>query len=757
MATALPRWFLAPLYAAAIVFLSFPACTVHTGTRTPTSTLDGSVSAAPPIQIPRAPDPADAVFLGSQHSCVLSVSGKVACWGRNKHGQLGNGDYRGRELPVEIAELDSVAELALGRAHSCARLGSGKVWCWGDNAQGQLGDGRAGADRKSPRPVLVTGLNDAVELVSGDAHLCARRRTGAVVCWGDNRHGQLANRTRPSWSTPVAIAGLADARSVAAGASHSCALRSNRSTICWGSNRQGQLGDGSTRDHERPSPVRGLSLVSKITASGTRSCAVHVDDRVSCWGAGNPHPQMLAGLRTVAELALGPTHACARDQRGTLRCWGNNSDGRLGDGSTRRRIKPGARVELEPAKSVAVGSMHSCAVTQEGKLYCWGDNREGLLGGRNNPPAPNSGDNTLVWPRGIESAIEIVAGGQHSCALADDSTAVCWGDNRHGQLGDRSTRGHQDPIKVAGLDEVIALAAGKGHSCAAKRTGDVFCWGDNKSGQVSGARERKGILSPVPVPGLTGARAVAAGDSHSCAIVDSGKIRCWGSDEHGQLGDGPGDKSGAARGRVTTIFDAVELSLGARHSCARRRTGTIVCWGENRWGQLGNGAGAAQLKTLIHAPVNALKVSGAAEVASGSEFTCARMATGSVVCWGRNDHQQLGSGTRSNVWTTRVPAKNVVGARTIASGARHVCVGLGGEVSCWGDGEEGQLGRGSTRNAPLARPGPSLRVKAIAAGDNHSCALLLSGEVACWGSNKQGQLGSPKRTFSARPQRVERP
>ena len=741
----LPGWSVALL-----LMLSLAACT-QGSTREPSAGPDRGPAAREetPSQEPTA------IAAGAGHSCVLRDNGRVVCWGANKSGQLGDGSSDDRSRPTPVVGISDAVELALGREHSCARRKNGAVACWGSNARGQLGDGSGAPGASSSRPVAVRGLLDARALASGDDHVCALREGGAVVCWGANADGQLGNKTRSFWNEPAPIRGLADATGLAAGARHSCAQRQSGAVICWGANDKGQLGDGSTRGHERPAAVSNLPPVAAIAAAGSQTCGV-AKQAVLCWGEAlggkavtRPRKLAESGGDSFVELELGPRHGCLRQQSGTVRCWGINGDGRLGDGTLETRPGPVSVAGLGAARDLALGRRHSCALREDGGVSCWGDDAGGALGqGDDAEGGSERGGVRRVLD--LRDAIDLVAGDEFSCALRATGAVLCWGRNDKGQLGDGGGESRPQPVAVAPIEDGVSLASSSAQACAVRRTGAVVCWGANEGGQL-GRAGGSGVRRPTPVLKITDATAVALGSTHGCALRRSGEVQCWGSDEEGQLGDGAGSRGG----RVAQLRDAVELSAGRAHTCARRAGGTVVCWGANNQGQIGNSISASQLKQPVVFPASVTKVAGAAQVVAGFEHGCARLSTGKLVCWGRNDAGQLGSGTLSQVWTSRVPVRDLAGATALAIGPVHACAAAGARVSCWGDNGAGQAGFAAP-SSPTPRPGVAgLEVAALALGRAHSCARLRSGEVACWGSNEHGQLGDGGRSVSPRPVEVE--
>ena len=359
-----------------------------------------------------------------------------------------------------------------------------------------------------------------------------------VQCWGLNTYGQLGNGSSTQSTIPVLVTGLSTAVVLGAGNSHSCALRFDGTIECWGLNANGQLGDGTTTDSSLPVIVSGISSALDLTAGNDHNCARLDDDSVQCWGL--------------------------------------NDNGQLGDGTTTQSDTPVAVSGISTAKAVAAGAAHSCALLSSGGVVCWGLNSNGQLGNggptQSNTPVAVSGIPTNATPP--VSAIAIAAGGAHSCALLSDSTIECWGLNDHGQLGNNSTANQfVIPVIVSGIHTATAIAAGVGYSCALLSNGTVQCWGLNANGQL-GNGDTTDSRIPVAVSGfISPAVAIASGGSHSCALLSSGKINCWGLNANGQLGNGSTANSSTPV-NVSGINDAASIAGGNGHSCARISSGT---------------------------------------------------------------------------------------------------------------------------------------------------------------------------------------
>jgi alpha-tubulin suppressor-like RCC1 family protein len=387
-----------------------------------------------------AGDPIVEVSGGEAFTCVRRARGTVLCWGDNSEGQLGDGcaaaEWRlggagfrcgafppasfvpaRRVEPGPVGGLTDAQEISAGDTHVCARRSGGTVACWGRNffpspfgKEGMLGDGTS-THRAVPTPVV--GLADAEQISAGSAHTCARRRGGAVVCWGTNVDGQLGDGTTTNRLVPTPVLGLADAVDLDAGGASTCAVRRDGGVVCWGRNSNGQLGDGTTEDRVAPTAV--------------------------------------VGLTDAVQVSVGRGHACARRRAGGLVCWGRNFSGQLGDGTFDDRRAPTPVAGLAETAQVAARGAGTCALEREGRVLCWGHNNVGQVGDNttSNRPTPTP----LYDPfRALTDMVEIGMGTEHRCAISGDRALFCCGRNdQAGMLGDGTLLNRLSATPVVGL------------------------------------------------------------------------------------------------------------------------------------------------------------------------------------------------------------------------------------------------------------------------------------------------------------------
>jgi len=714
---------------------------------------------------PRAASAASATVAtgGLLHTCALTDRGAVQCWGYNGTGQLGDNTTTDRSTPLTVTGLSSgVVAVAAGYYHTCAVTSAGALLCWGSNTSGQLGDGTT-TNRSAP--VAVTGLASGVTAVSaGFLHTCALTAGGGVRCWGANNAGQLGDGTTTNRLAPVAVTGLASGvAAVSVNGSHSCALTSGGAVLCWGSNTSGQLGDGSTTNRALAVAVTGLSAgVTSVSAGGSHTCALTASGSAMCWGSNTNGrlgdgtttsrsvPTMASGMSSgVGVVAAGGAHTCTLTTGGAMSCWGSNMYGQLGDGTTTDRWTAVAVTDLTSGMAAASsGGGHTCVITDGGTLQCWGWNAYGQVG-----DGTLTSRTTAMTVIGLAGGVVTVAGGTyHSCALTTAGGVQCWGGNSTGQLGNGTTVNQVMPVAVTGLASgVAAVTVGGLHTCALMTTGGVRCWGDNAQGQLGdGTTTDRSV--PVAVAGLGSVVVVvvAAGDGHTCALTSSGGVRCWGWNDSGQLGDGTATNRLAPVAVSGLAGNVVAIAAGHRHTCAVTTAGAVQCWGYNLYGMLGDGTTTNRLTPVA---VSGL-TTGVVEVTGGWVHTCSLSRAGAVHCWGNNVHGQLGDGTSTNRLMPTTVTGLGSGATAVTAGSYHTCAvtGVGG-VQCWGENPNGQVGDGTTANryAPVAVSGLAAGAFEVSAGGAHTCALTSGGVVRCWGFNGYGQLGDGTTTSRLTP------
>ncbi len=568
-----------------------------------------------------------------------------------------------------------------------------------------------------------------------------------MKCWGYNFAGELGDNTLIDRATPVSVSGLtANASSLGLGGSYSCAVRTDHTIRCWGKNDNGELGDGTTTNRSTPVAVLGITNATAVAGGNKHTCALLQDGTIKCWGRGvegqlgnntttdSLTPVAVTGISTATAIETGDAHSCALLSDGSVRCWGVNTEGELGDGTFGASLVPVTVVGLNDITKITSGEGHNCAIDSSKAIHCWGFNADGELG---NGGTTNS--NIPVTVVGISNATAISAGIRSSCALLSTGAVQCWGNNVDGRLGNGTTTNSLIPVSVTGISTAESLAGGLEHACVGLTSGAVKCWGNNGADALGDGRPTRSS-TPASVSLLSGelASAVAVGQNHSCMLLADGKVKCWGYNNGGRLGDSTTVNSATPKSAATTVAQTVSAGLG--HTCSVLTDLTVGCWGANGEGQLGNGT-----LTSSSSLVAVTGVTGASKVSAASNHTCVLLNSQNVRCWGNNDVGQLGDTTTTDS-STSVATSVAAEAVDISAGYDHACAALnnGGarRVECWGGNNDGQLGNNTTTSAPTPVTVIGLvNPIAVAAGRNHTCALDLSGTVYCWGQNDSGELG----------------
>lgn len=387
----------------------------------------------------------------------------------------------------------------------------------------------------------------------------------------------------------------------------------------------------------------------------------------------------------------------------------------------------------EPAIKVATGAEHTCSLFGSGRVKCWGSNSAGQLGS-----SSIASSRVPVEVGGISTAIDVAAGGHHACAVLSDRTVKCWGLNNVGQLGNGTTSYSATPVPatVVGLGSVAGVMAGWYSTCARLVTGSVKCWGSNWSGQLGNDSLSNFSSIPVTVAGVTSATALTLSESHACARLAHGSVVCWGNNSQGQLGDGSLSQSRVPV-RVYGVNTATGVAAGTYHTCARLLDGTVKCWGANDDGQLGNGS-----TTSSRLPVTVANVTTATDIAAGRWHVCVRLANASVRCWGQNSSGQLGNGSIVNA-VFPVSATSVATAVDLSAAAEHTCARLqDGALMCWGSNYSGELGndfpgRLVKTPLPVGRSSVSLELDGVSTNGEAGTCLALTIAESLAGSGVQ--------------------
>ncbi|MEM7132835.1 MAG: Ig-like domain-containing protein [Chloroflexota bacterium] len=790
-----------------------------------------------PVDVTNLSAGVTAIVTGDVHSCALVDAdgdgrGGVKCWGGNWTGQLGDNSFISRSTAFDVSGLtDGVVAIAAGVHHTCALVdadgdGSSGVKCWGWNGDGQLGDN---SFSNSPVPVDVSGLSShVIAITAGYRHTCAivdpdGDGRGNAKCWGFNAYGQLGNgSTGPQhFSEPVDVGGIADVIAITAGWFHTCAISDANgdgrgNATCWGYNSQGQLGNGSTSNSvSRPVDVSSLGAsVTAISVHYHQTCGLVDTDGdgssgAKCWGwnhygqlgngstSNSAVPVDVTGLATnVIAIAPGVSHTCAivdadGDGRGGVKCWGYNRSGQLGNGTGNQSLTPvdvidpnaghppialddSATTNQETPATINVlvndsdpdDDLDATSVSVTSGPSSGSTSVNGTTGAITYTPNPGiSGSDSFVYEvcdainqcdtatvtisiNVVGKAHAIGAGYDHSCQLVDavgpGDGVRCWGDNESGQLGNGTILSSTIPVDVTGLSSgVLAISSGTSNTCALLTSGGLKCWGSYAGNDTSA-----GQTTPVDVIGLSSDVVAVSAGGPTCALTSAGGVKCWGPNGHGGLGDGTKTTRTSPVDVVGLDANVAAISVGASHVCAifdldGDGIGGVKCWGRNGAGQLGDNT-LSDRTIPIDVPD---LLDGVTAISAGHDHTCALLdpdgdGSGGVKCWGDYVGPPISVGSKTPVDVAGLAS----GVKAIAAGDNHSCALLDDNtVQCWGLNFVGQLGDGTNidrRYTPAPVMGLASAPSALSAGYRHTCVLLGNGVAQCWGYNVWGQLGN---------------
>lgn len=456
-------------------------------------------------------------------------------------------------------------------------------------------------------------------------------------------------------------------RSIAAGGANVCGSTAAGDVYCWGINAASIVNQTNLGDGAYVAPERIVDAPSAL-------------DR----------------------LAVGGNTACGVDARGSAYCWGANDWTQLGVARPVSVSAPRMVGGLLGVSSITAGARHTCAQNAAG-IHCWGSNETIAIGrGTGGVSAP-----TLI--AGLPAGAQLAGGGdRHQCAIAG-GRAYCWGIAAFIARGRADSAAVLTPVAVltgtspeAALEMVAAIGGADRTLCARTVSGDVRCAGHNQFGTIGdGTRATRALMTAVSGLGATITQ-VSVNIRHACALRVDGRVTCWGENLYGQFGDNTTDPAGTYRLAAGTLVDdsalgmAAELGTSEGATFARTAAGALYAWGDNGQRELGTGGGRALVPTRVTLPAGALSE----QLAIGRYSGCTR-ADSQVFCWGNNSYGQLGDGsTTVRPTPVRAMVSDVV---DVVSGSLHVCARTSaGAVWCWGDNSRGQIGDGGLLHSARA-------------------------------------------------------
>ena len=797
---------------------------------------------------------------GGYYSVALKVDGTLWSWGDNRYGQLGDGTTANRSVPTqESTGAINWSLMNAGGWHTVAIKDDGTLWAWGYNEYGGIGDGTT--THRSVPTQEITSAADWNYAEAGTAHTVAIKDNGTLWAWGYNISGQLGdgtttNRLVPTqestastnWSSAdggdvhtVALKsdGTLQANTlstnsniVATGALDTVAIESGGTVLlAWGDNSQGQLGDGTTEDRlnptvsqprqpaasdavlaqigleaDNPDTVASIVTVSQLGDIRPRLTDVnavyvtayqdYIDANPDLFSspaiqaevqsmvdAVNAGPSNVAPTASDFNLTLDVNESTAIGEWKTLSS-ADDSDGDTlsasvvtqgnygnfvvtGDSLTYLKmtetnatdtgvleISDGTdtvqvTVNLHSLywKQISAGSSHTVAIKSDGTLWAWGRNIYGELG-------EGTTTSSLVPIQESTAATDwssVSAGWSHTVALKSDGTLWAWGLNSNGQLGNGTTINSSVPIQEdTSANDWSSVSAGYSHTTALKSNGTLWAWGDNDRGQLGDGTTTESLVPVQEDTAATDWGSVSAGTDYTVALKSDGTFWAWGDNSYGQLGDGTTIDSLVPVQEDTSANDWSSVSTGYSHTTALKSDGTLWAWGDNGRGQLGDGTTTESL-VPVQEDTAATDWS---SVSAGGWHTIALKSDGTLWAWGQNRGGRLGDGTTID---SLVPIQESTAATdwsSVSAGGYHtVALKSDGTLWAWGSNSNGQLGDGTTTSSlvPLQESTAATDWSSISVGSDHTVAIKSDGTLWSWGYNVAGQLGDGTKTDSSVP------
>jgi alpha-tubulin suppressor-like RCC1 family protein len=573
------------------------------------------------------------VSAGKSHTCGISTSMGLLCFGRNDRGQLGQTDQQDRATPTAPANglpAGVPLHVAAGAGFTCAIMGTaatdtmGTLWCWGENGSKEVDD------NNGMNPIVnaehIGTAADWTQITAGLRRVCGLHG-GHAYCWGSNFFGGLGNGVWNISGGSINAADLGEADDIELGNSTNngsydelgC-LSTGGHTKCWGQNNHGDLGAGIAAN-QTPRPVEVQSpndhAWTHIVIGHRHSCGITDDRSVFCWGENadgevtgvrgrgtqsapcipdepcdQPLP-ILAAVPSADQVTDGWYYTCVRDGS-AITCFGNDDHNQLGaDGDIVRPVNaPGG----EHWTTLLGGDRGNCGITDANKLYCWGwfYNGQAL-----NTPTQLTDAN--LQP----SMLDVKVGNNFTCGVRSDHARICWGQNNNAELGNGTQTDIGTPTPATLLPTIDAVAVRSDHACAIGDTDQhVACWGGANQSELGTTTNPMTTPNPVTDAGgqmLAGCTSVTTADGVSCAVC-MGKALCWGGDYDGELGRGMVlgmQDPHAAPVALPQSLTFTEIASGTNHSCAVSMDGRLFCWGFGQHGELGDGSHALPYPVLI--------------------------------------------------------------------------------------------------------------------------------------------------------------
>jgi len=739
---------------------------------------DGSTTSRDiPVQVSGLTD-VIAIAGGLAHTLAIKRDGTVWAWGYNAYGQLGDSSYTNRLFPVKVKSITSIISITgKGSNNTWAMQSDGSVWAFGSSNVGQLGDGSF-SDRNLP--VLLNGIDLLKELtveipflsIPGGQYLNTFNLKLHSTISGAAIHYTI-DGSDPDESDPVVgfdssifiDKGITTLRIRVYAPDHqpspilsefynigerlivaehaSFAIDTAMKLWAWGKNDYGRLGIGNTVYQNYPYPNSNITNIIDIAGGIGHAVALKADSTIYAWGRNDNGtlgdgtntlrytPVRTGSLTEMTQVAAGHYHSMGVKKDGTVWAWGNNAAGQLGDSTVGTKLSPIQVKHLSEVVAVDAGYQQSIALLNNGKVYTWGTNVYGQLGVN-----ISGGNSTLpVKVNLLSDIVSVVSGDQFFMALQGNGKVWAWGFNTYGQVGNGTTTHASYPQQVAGLSDIVSIGAGNNHAFAIKRDGSVWAWGHNAYGQL-GDSTTTNRSSPIQVKIISQVRLVAASrGSHTLALGSDGQVWGFGYNGDGQLGTETLANCNAPV-RLPS-FSLVKTAIQPRFQfpggCYRNPFSIKIL--------------ATSPNAILRFTLNGDEPDTLSQLVAGDSLI--------ALSEGQNILKVKAFVSGMEPSQTAVAVYDI-GRHGIAGGYAAYHLDEIGDLWSWGDGSFGQLGNGQVSDQSL--PGLIYGISDVLdakAGQYHASALKNDSTVWAWGKNNLNQLGDGSTVMRTYPVQVQ--
>lgn len=686
------------------------------------------------------------VILSYSHAAAIDSYGNVWMWGDNSYGQFGNGTFYPTLIVGYWNNLSNArTRMSAGKNHCLYVSSGGELYVSGSNEYGQLGNGTNLDSDFS----CVQLLEDIVEVAAGDYFSVALRADGTVWTWGLNNKGQLGDGTNQNSNIPHQI--LSDIVSISAGKNHALAVTNNNTLMMWGSNEYSQIGING--EFINVPKETGIDII-KAFAGGDNS--FYLKGNGTLYGCGK-NDKYQAGFdygfdivgfgeieevrdKDILDISVGENHTVMLDIKGNVYSWGDNSYGQLGISEDTPYVH---KVPITGVEKIITKYNSTFAIDKDGNTYSWGDNTYKQLGYET--------ENIYSYiPQTINTDFNSIAAGELSTWISDELGYIYkWGYMPNGNPDMYVNQQSYNPLKIPFGSKFIQVDAKRNSVVALDENGNVYTWGDGSYYDLGHGQENKNINYPQKVEGLPKIVKVAKGKNHTLALDENGYVWGWGNNSSGELGN---DLKGKVYipTKISRIDHITDISAGTGFSAAIREydgSSKIWTWGNSTDGKLGERG-----EYLPGTPAEVMVIDAVEKVSCGDKFM-AVISNGSVVSWGANDYGQLGNDADIRASEPHLVAGDF---KQISTDSEHIlALGVDNKVCSWGKNSIGQLGLGDKNNRNIPTAIQSINnVESVGTAYAHSMAVLNNGTVYAWGEGRDGQLGNGNNGTSKTPVKV---